>query len=461
MNRSLRNRHGERGQSIVLLAVTSLLLAATLLTTFSIGKAIHERIAVQQAADASAYSMAVEEARAFNYYAYANRASLSHYLAIMAIYSHMSYVLAWDAYLKNSLDVWCNDFLGIQNQVLLTAINCWSLDFDCPFGTYCLSITSECECLDEEYNTVGNTCSNVQSGDYQTVQNALNGMISGLHAQAEGELANITGGVTVGEKAVDAAVYKAITQPTFTDAIAKGFDPNFTTQMPSALATLNKNGITGSGSKTAAGYCDATAGFSCPGANVFRTQFTAANAGRWQPPSGTLSGDFTRNRGVNTLSAPTGSTIAMQLINDFDSNEPTAHLTDASGTGMARLTDQSSATGDPSADLHVSGETNSSGYRATAHDHGTVKATDVLISACPGAWPEPPAYWFENEFKVYAYSTPTGNPSCTSDPYSPRRPAGACSTTISTAPPHSPPKPMPWMNRSTTSNSGAQTPICA
>ncbi len=47
-------------------------------------------------------------------------------------------------------------------------------------------------------------------------------------------------------------------------------------------------------------------------------------------------------------------------------------------------------------------------------------------------------------------ATSRGDPGC--------RPP-ECSTASSTAPPHSPPTPMPWRNRSTTSRTGAQLPI--
>ena len=56
---------------------------------------------------------------------------------------------------------------------------------------------------------------------------------------------------------------------------------------------------------------------------------------------------------------------------------------------------------------------------------------------------------------------PTGSPSATKLPNRPRRPCGACSTDISTAPPHSPPSAKPWTNRSVTSSAGAHAPMDA
>ena len=56
-------------------------------------------------------------------------------------------------------------------------------------------------------------------------------------------------------------------------------------------------------------------------------------------------------------------------------------------------------------------------------------------------------------------SRPAGTPICGHEPKKPRRPFGACSTDISTAPPHSPPTPMPCAKRRTTSRIGARMPI--
>ena len=58
-----------------------------------------------------------------------------------------------------------------------------------------------------------------------------------------------------------------------------------------------------------------------------------------------------------------------------------------------------------------------------------------------------------------ARNRPPGTPMCAKLPKKPRRSAGANSTASSTAPPYSPPTPMPWRIRSTTSRIGAQTPI--
>ena len=58
-----------------------------------------------------------------------------------------------------------------------------------------------------------------------------------------------------------------------------------------------------------------------------------------------------------------------------------------------------------------------------------------------------------------ASSSPPGTPMCAADPKKPRRSAGAYSTASSTAPPYSPPTPMPCSTRSATSRIGAHTPM--
>jgi hypothetical protein len=66
-------RTTKRGQTLVLGVLTMLLLALTTMVGFNLTHTVHERIRIQAAADAHAYSVAVMQARAFNTAAYANR----------------------------------------------------------------------------------------------------------------------------------------------------------------------------------------------------------------------------------------------------------------------------------------------------------------------------------------------------------------------------------------------------
>ena len=56
---------------------------------------------------------------------------------------------------------------------------------------------------------------------------------------------------------------------------------------------------------------------------------------------------------------------------------------------------------------------------------------------------------------------PAGTPIWGQLPWNPRWAPPECSTAMSTAPPHSPPTPIPWAKRSRVSQTGAQTPTVA
>jgi uncharacterized membrane protein YgcG len=103
-----RRRIG-RGQAIVLGSIGLFIMVLGVISTLNIGQAVSERIRLQNAADAAAYSLAAEEARLFNFFAFTNRAQVAHYSAAMTIQSYISYLtyvgglegslrdLIWDA----------------------------------------------------------------------------------------------------------------------------------------------------------------------------------------------------------------------------------------------------------------------------------------------------------------------------------------------------------------------------
>ncbi len=82
-----------------------LALVAAVLGTVNLGHALHERIRLQNNADGAAYSMAVAEARAFNLYAFANRAQASHYVSAMLWQSTISFIFFTEAFLTDVLGV--------------------------------------------------------------------------------------------------------------------------------------------------------------------------------------------------------------------------------------------------------------------------------------------------------------------------------------------------------------------
>jgi len=83
----------EDGQALVLAALLLFAVALVVLGTANLGNAIRARIELQNAADAAAHTLAAHEARAFNHYAYTNRAQISQYVTIMQLLSVDAMVL--------------------------------------------------------------------------------------------------------------------------------------------------------------------------------------------------------------------------------------------------------------------------------------------------------------------------------------------------------------------------------
>jgi hypothetical protein len=88
-----RLRRDERGQAMILGAVAMLILAITVMATVTVGHGVYSKIKLQDAADAQAYSIAVKEARAYNFLAYTNRAMVVHYSAMLTVMSYVSHAL--------------------------------------------------------------------------------------------------------------------------------------------------------------------------------------------------------------------------------------------------------------------------------------------------------------------------------------------------------------------------------
>ncbi|WP_224360379.1 pilus assembly protein TadG-related protein [Hyalangium versicolor] len=91
----------QEGQALVMAALLVLLMSIAVLTTVNLGHTIHERVRLQNTADAAAYSMAAMEARAFNFYAYANRTQVSHYVSAMMWQSLLSLIYFAEAFVTD------------------------------------------------------------------------------------------------------------------------------------------------------------------------------------------------------------------------------------------------------------------------------------------------------------------------------------------------------------------------
>jgi hypothetical protein len=102
LTRALRHSlQRQEGQALVLACLLMLLLSLALITTVNIGHSVHERIRLQNTADAAAYSTAAMEARAFNFYAFTNRTQVSHYVSAMLWQSLDSFIFFVQAFLTD------------------------------------------------------------------------------------------------------------------------------------------------------------------------------------------------------------------------------------------------------------------------------------------------------------------------------------------------------------------------
>jgi hypothetical protein len=88
----LARRRAERGQTLVLAVLMMLVVVLTVFLTFAIGARTRRKIQLQAVADSTAYSLAVAEARAFNFYAWSNRALVAHHISILSVHAHQSYL---------------------------------------------------------------------------------------------------------------------------------------------------------------------------------------------------------------------------------------------------------------------------------------------------------------------------------------------------------------------------------
>lgn len=99
-----------RGQTMVLSVVTMLMLALMMVIGFNIAHTVHEKIRIQQAADAQAYSVAVLQARAMNVNAVLNRTIAALTVAQMSLH-------AWNTIAThdvNMLNAGFFSFLGVS-----------------------------------------------------------------------------------------------------------------------------------------------------------------------------------------------------------------------------------------------------------------------------------------------------------------------------------------------------------
>ena len=92
-------RQTDRGQALVVALAFTTLLAGVSLLVFNLGQTVNDKMRLQNAADAAAYSAALWEARSLNFQSYVNRALVANEVAIAQSVSLRS----WSQYMAQTL----------------------------------------------------------------------------------------------------------------------------------------------------------------------------------------------------------------------------------------------------------------------------------------------------------------------------------------------------------------------
>jgi hypothetical protein len=94
------------GQALILFMVAMLVLATGLVVLFNTGQTVTKKVQLVNTADAAAYSVAVQQARAMNLIAYMNRATVANEVAVaqfVSLYSWSNYVISGTDHIKKVL----------------------------------------------------------------------------------------------------------------------------------------------------------------------------------------------------------------------------------------------------------------------------------------------------------------------------------------------------------------------
>jgi hypothetical protein len=152
-----------RGQSLLIMGLTMLLLALMVLMTLGFGWRTHQRMELQMATDAAAYSQAVATARTFNTISLLNRAQVSQMVALAGVQS----IISWTGTYRGNL-------IGAEESLILIGIEALGCCVASAFG-FCDS----CACdqlgqLFTVYNDLDNEKQNVDNKWQNDDQNAAN-----------------------------------------------------------------------------------------------------------------------------------------------------------------------------------------------------------------------------------------------------------------------------------------------
>ncbi|WP_224241104.1 pilus assembly protein [Hyalangium gracile] len=125
----MRARSPRRGQTLVLFALTVLLVSLMVVMTLSFSVKVRERIELQTVADTTAFTNAVATARTFNNIAVLNRAQIAHGVAQLGAQS----IISWTTFYRSAINAAKKAFKDSEEPYQTNKdIGCWCKETHCP-----------------------------------------------------------------------------------------------------------------------------------------------------------------------------------------------------------------------------------------------------------------------------------------------------------------------------------------
>jgi hypothetical protein len=171
-------KSGKRGQALVLACLSLLLLALMMLLSFNISYALRQKTQLQQHSDAMAYSMAVLEARALNYFASSNRSIAASYVTMNNVHGYMAAASVTSAMLDAAGDA----FTGV---IAMETAQCAACRFMCAHCIHVVEATKVQQDFRKEARNYRDTIKGQESKFNKAVQD-LDKMMDSIHSSQAG-----------------------------------------------------------------------------------------------------------------------------------------------------------------------------------------------------------------------------------------------------------------------------------
>lgn len=177
-----------RGQVLVLAVVTFLTMALMMMASFAVANAVHERIRIQAAADAQAFSIATMEARAFNTMAYTNRAIAGALVSEMALH-------AWKAIAERDQSMMKAGFWAFLQVAAIEFSKCPKFNLQhCWHGIQALMIAFK---YNNKASQIGNQIQ-AKDSQFKKAVTSLNDAIKNTHTHQKDMLDKVKGQIANG-----------------------------------------------------------------------------------------------------------------------------------------------------------------------------------------------------------------------------------------------------------------------